>query len=682
MRLSPLEVDLEGLSVSVPFKTPTSISLDIDGLSLSYLSSALSIGGEFLHQTTNGLDTYEGGAFIKAESYDLAGYGAYVKAAAPSLFLYLILDAELGGPPFFYVEGLAGGFGYNYQLTIPSIDDVAAFPFVVQVNSNNVFGSSPKPTDVLAKLNDVVKPQVGEDWLAAGVKFSTFKLLDSFALLTGKLGTNFEIALLGLSTLSVPPEAPTPIAQAQLAIDADWSQSSDLLKVEGRLTPASYLFSKDCQLTGGFAVYMWFAGEHAGDFVITLGGYNPSFSKPTWYPDEPRVGYRWQIGSELHIEGGLYFALTPSAVMAGGKLSATFQSGGLRAWFDESADFLLSWKPFHYSADLELGIGVSYTIKVWFVRKTITVHLGVSVNLSGPPFGGVARFKAGPFHVKIHFGDTSGASLPPISWDEFRQSFLPQNKANTGDIVQARVASGKVKGPTGYKGYIVDPSSTQLALSTAIPIKSGSYNAGSLPGTATCNTQFGVASCGVPADQLKSDVSITITYSDDAGGTGSNCDPGNFSLTPVFSNSPGSLWGPPRYAGDHALLSDPALIGNTLTGFTVVPSKQPTGKQLGPFDVLTLLYSYSRTEDVLTFAWETTARPTTDSFDQGDAVQQLTSTIGSAAVATTRTNILQALAAQGLFIPDPQPDVSSIAQYAADVLLASPALRLLGEERA
>ncbi len=684
VRLAPLEVDLEGLSVSVPLLNPTQLSLHLDGLALSFSSSAVSIGGEFLHQSCNLGDTYEGGAFIRAESFQLSGLGAYFKPTQgnPSIFLDLILDAELGGPPFFYVEGLAGGFGYNYDLMLPNIDGVKDFPFVAQATGANYFGSARQPADVLARLNDVVKPKVGEDWLAAGVKFSTFKLLDSFALLTGKLGTNFEAALLGLSTLSIPPKEPVPIAQAQLAIDADYSQSSGLLKVEGKLTPASFLFSKACKLTGGFAFYMWFSGEHAGDFVITLGGYHPRFQKPSHYPGEPKLGYSWQIGSDLHLEGGLYFALTPMAVMAGGKLSASYQSGGLRAWFDESADFLLSWKPFHYTADLSLGIGVSYTIKVWFVKTTITVHLGVGVVLSGPPFGGVARFKAGPFHVKIKFGDTDGSHPLAIPWSEFRSSFLPENNGNqgSGDIVQARFVAGKVKDPSkDYAGYIVDPASLELKLSTAIPIKRVSFNGGALPGAQSWSTDFGVASCAVPSAHFESNVNITVQYSADRGGSKSACT--GFTLTPVLSRSPQSLWGPPRFAGDASLLSTGALIENTLTGFTLAPSNTPKGNHSGPYPVKTLLGSYDPALDEVTFAWETVARPTADQFDQNSAVQELTSTINNPQVSQARASILQALIEQGLPVSNTKPDVSRIAQRAADVLLAAPVLSLLGEER-
>ncbi len=54
-----------------------------------------------------------------------------------------------------------------------------------------------------------------------------------------------------------------------------------------------------------------------------------------------RLGLNWQVTSELSITGGIYFALTPHMVMAGGRLEAIFQSGILRASFTLAADFLI-----------------------------------------------------------------------------------------------------------------------------------------------------------------------------------------------------------------------------------------------------------------------------------------------------------------------------------------------------
>lgn len=684
VKLPDLAVTLDGLSLDTLFKNPSpaDFTCDLNGLLIACTSNAVAISGEFLHQHTTQGDSYGGAAFIKFSGYELAGLGEYLSGANPSLFLYLLLDSdssELGIPPFFVVKGLAGGFGYNYQLNIPSIDKVADFPFVQQAISNNVFGKAPKPADVLAKLGDAVTANVGEVWLAAGIRFSSFELLSAFALLTAQFGTNLEFALLGVASLSVPPDVDEPIAQAQLALEASYSTSSEVLRVEGQLTPDSYILAKACRLTGGFAFCMWFGEDHAGDFVVTLGGYNPRFQKPPHYPDEPRLGFKWEVSSQLHVEGGGYFALTPHAIMAGGSLNATFQSGGLHAWFDVDADFLMIWKPFYYEADLGVSIGVSYRIKVWFVHVTITVHLGVDLSLHGPPFGGKARFHVGPFHVTISFGDSSSTPQPPITWDEFVSAFLPAKP------VSGQISAGKVLKESGgsYAGSIVKANSVRVALATAIPIRTVTYvGCSQVANAPSWSTDIGAAPCSVKSDQFNSDVTIAVQYSANAGDTSkSACDPAEFIVTPILTQSPQSLWGAPRNQGDMTWINPPnqGLIAQTLTGFTVVPAPLPLGHQIGPYPVAELLYSYDPVEDVISYAWEALARPTTDGFDQSQAMAELTSTIASGQASQARSDILQALAAQGLTLPN--PDVSQIAQNAANVLLAPPILSLLGEEK-
>ncbi len=147
-------------------------------------------------------------------------------------------------------------------------------------------GPSPDPTkDIAAQVNGVladivqkgiVAPQVGSSWLAAGINFTSFEMVNSFALLTVMFGTRLEIALLGLSRVVLPPgtggsSGIPAVAFAELAIKASYVEGTGLIAIQGQLTDNSYVLAKACHLTGGFAFYFWFSGEHEGDFVITLG---------------------------------------------------------------------------------------------------------------------------------------------------------------------------------------------------------------------------------------------------------------------------------------------------------------------------------------------------------------------------------------------------------------------------
>jgi hypothetical protein len=138
----------------------------------------------------------------------------------------------------------------------------------------------------------------------------------------------------------------------------------------------------------------------------------------------PRLGLNWKVSDELTVKGGLYFALTPSVIMAGGSLSATWQSGGIRAWFDAQTDFLIRYKPFHYEISVAIAIGVSVTVDLLVTSVTIVVHVGVGLKITGPPFGGTATIDLSIVSFTLSLGDTS--PLPEeIKWPEFRDSFLP-----------------------------------------------------------------------------------------------------------------------------------------------------------------------------------------------------------------------------------------------------------------
>ena len=357
--LAGLRVGLMGFRVAFPLQAltgnePPSPEFGLDGLELAYATGPVQITGSFLKvpdKKPDQPDQYDGMALIKAADFMIAGLGSYTTVAgAPSMFIYAVLHAELGGPPFFRVQGLAAGFGYNRKLTLPPIEEVHKFA-LVRAALDETFTRDMKINAVLGTLRDYITPSLGDYWLAAGIRFSSFEMIQAFALLSVSFGHEVEIGLLGLAKMSLPRGTPpgTELAYAELALRVVVKPEEGTVAVEGRLTDASYILSKDCRLTGGFAFFLWCTGEHAGDFVVTLGGYHPKFVRPAHYPIVPRLGIHWQVSKELLVTAEMYFALTPSCLMAGGKLAAVYQSGSIKAWFVAYADFLLNWQPFYYT---------------------------------------------------------------------------------------------------------------------------------------------------------------------------------------------------------------------------------------------------------------------------------------------------------------------------------------------
>src|SRR3712207_5963542 len=122
--------------------------------------------------------------------------------------------------------------------------------------------------------------------------FRSFEMLRSFALLTVEFGAKFEIGLLGVSTLAVPASigGARPLAQATMQLEVLIEPDEGVVSATATLTPDSYVLDPAAQLTGGFALAVWFGkNPNAGDFVVTLGGYHPAFVpplRPEYYPDE------------------------------------------------------------------------------------------------------------------------------------------------------------------------------------------------------------------------------------------------------------------------------------------------------------------------------------------------------------------------------------------------------------
>ena len=209
-----LTVDLAGLAVSSPLKT-FAPSFHLSGIDLEFKSSVFEIAGEFLNvpkdQLPEGAEfEYAGAATLAVADFDLTALGSYARISGQtSVFVFAVLDYPLGGPAFFFVTGAAAGFGYNRRLILPSVEEVPNFPLVAAtIDPSSVFpgGSNKKDSlsQALGVLDKYIPPSLGDYFLAAGIRFTTFEMLSSVALLSVAFGNRLEIALLGDSRLHHP----------------------------------------------------------------------------------------------------------------------------------------------------------------------------------------------------------------------------------------------------------------------------------------------------------------------------------------------------------------------------------------------------------------------------------------------------------------------------------------------
>ncbi|QDY80051.1 DUF6603 domain-containing protein [Streptomyces qinzhouensis] len=440
VRLGPLTMELDGLAVGSSLDRFAPV-FHLDGLGIGYVSPPIEIEGALLHLPDDRLDEgvafqFDGTATIAVPDFSLAAVGSYAQLTTgqPSLFVFAQLEAPIVAAPPILVTGLMAGFGFNRELTLPSPREVSGFPLLV-LNKQGP-DADRRPSAVLDVLEgrrpavpggpprEWIAPRQGSYWLALGVEFTVAEVVNSKVLLAAEFGRETALAVLGIATLQLPMPAESATrtyVYAELGLEAVVRPLSGSFELAAQLAPVSYVLTPACHLTGGFAASVWF-GDHpnAGQFVVTLGGYHPSFRRPTGYPDVPRLGIDWAVSDNLTITAQAYLAVTPSCAMAGGRLSIVFHAGDFRAWFTAQADVLLSWRPFFFTARVSVSIGASYQVNIGILHKTISVTVGADLELWGPPTGGSVTAHFLTFSRTIGFGPgPSGADTEALGWDGF-----------------------------------------------------------------------------------------------------------------------------------------------------------------------------------------------------------------------------------------------------------------------
>jgi hypothetical protein len=622
-----LTIALAGLTVSNPINKVKPV-FSLNGLGIDYKNEVIEIGGSFLrtHVDEKGSDgyyEYDGLAVIKIKespddakklyaaaneetSWSITAIGSYAYVNdSPSLFVYAALSYPIGGPAFFFVNGLSAGFGYNRRIVIPALNKVMEFPLLAETLQGK---SMPENADrdfllqELQVLHQYIPPANGQIFLAIGLTFSTFEVIDTSLLLVASFGNRFELDLLGVSTLVVPsvPEedikgddkkVPTRLANVTLLLKGSFVPSEGFFGIQGVIAAKSYILSKDCVLSGGFAFFAWFNGEHKGDFVATVGGYHPHFNAPAHYPKVPRVGFNWKLDEHMLIKGDVYFALCAHALMAGGHLEATFESGGLKAWFKLGADFLVAWQPYHYEARMYVDIGCSYTFEFCGTQH-ITIDLGADVDIHGPEFGGHAILHLWIFSIDVNFGNQESASPEPIDWKTFAGSFLPKDNLLNITVGKGLVTKGKDEHHLG----IVNPKELTIITDAFIPTKNFTWDDKTYQ--VECNTKFGIGSMKLEANNVECVQNIQIEKINDHDFNAND----HFRLKPITKKVPAGLWG----TKIKPEVNDPKFIDDALRGVSIQPAANNISDTGIPVDRNFVKFATSRISHAITWEAEKT----------------------------------------------------------------------------
>ena len=669
-----LHLGLRGLAIRLPPSDPKPANLEVglDGIDVAYRSSALTIAGALFKKESDDATDYQGVVLISAGPFALTALGAYASVRGqPSLYIFAILHMELGGPPAFRVNGLAAGLGYNRSLKIPPIDEVESFPLVRAALDKDYFASGGDVfKTAMDKLSDYVRPAVGEYWFSIGIRFNSFQLLESVALLSVSFGSDVSISILGLSRLAAPsnlgPNVPH-LCYAEIALRAEFKPSAGVLSVEARLTSSSYIFDKSCKLTGGAAFFAWFKGEYSGDFVVTVGGYHPLFVRPSHYPLVPRCGIDWILpGGALHVTGELYFALTPSCLMAGGRLMAVFDIGWVRAWFIAYVDFFVAWKPFSYDISIGIQIGVSVTLDLVLFSVSLTIEIGADLHLWGPPFAGTARISFYVVSFTIAFGNQVKVAPPPLTWEEFSQSFLPVDDS----VISIGFSSGLLAQAPGA-GAVVNGLELGLSIQSQAPCTAIDWNRKAVDESKRYDGKLGVRP--MAAKDLQSKMDVKLEYADAGAGP----------VPAVFKVSVEKRVFPTR-SGAKTINRSPILsrsvLKETPAGITVTLSDEGKKAQLRNSLPAMKLKEFENEIIPKLLPWPS-IRPSGDIEAAGD--KTLSNTIwGNSAVDKCRDDILAVLTDVMGTYPSKEVRLPETKANASSIFQAAPTFAALGQRLA
>lgn len=422
VKFGPIDFGLFGFALHLTFTPGQGFSLfnlpapsvSLDGLAADYNKSPIVLGGMLLHTSTETMQMYEGALVAQYTPWAFAAGGCYGQITGLDQYQTFFVYARLLGPlitlEFATIGGVTAGFGYNNSMRFPTVADITSYPLISVPTPPN---SSPQAAIQALTKTPWFLPKNGSFWMGAGLDITALEILKVSAVLVVEWDPNVKLGIFAIATADIPrtPPGGFKFAHVQLGITAVLDIAAGTLKVDGQLTPSSYVLDPNCHLTGGFALYSWFGDavpELKGDFVFTLGGYHRQFIPPPQYPRPPRLAISWKFDSAISITGEAYFAITPNVCMGGGRWDVSLRLGPLEAFYSAFVDFLISFKPFYFIADGGISVGVKFKLDLWLVTIRISINISAQLHIEGPPIHGKVHVNFWVFGFDIEFGDSGG----------------------------------------------------------------------------------------------------------------------------------------------------------------------------------------------------------------------------------------------------------------------------------
>ena len=146
------------------------------------------------------------------------------------------------------------------------------------------------------------------------------------------------------------------------------------------------------------------------EFLVSLGGFNPTFKPPPDVPKLARLSVSLGSGSNPRLSSSSYFAITSNTLQFGANVDAYASAGGFSVHGYIGWDALFVFSPFSFEIDFSAGFDISY-------NGTSLAGIQLNASLSGPQpwhLHGDASFNILFFSVSASIDLTWGDSTPAV----------------------------------------------------------------------------------------------------------------------------------------------------------------------------------------------------------------------------------------------------------------------------
>lgn len=390
------------------------------------------------------------------------------------------------------LTGLAGGFGYGAVPKLPSrAEDVADNALLKLMRGGEPDFTAKGMLDRLDGFKRSVEVQPGAWCVMFGLTLTLARVVECALLaVVESRREGMEVSLLGIADIPLgtrPGSGGTAFGHIQLAILARWSQAAGAVTVLGAITGESWIFDEKCRLQGGFALCVWYGGPHAGDFLVSLGGYSPFAPRRPHYPALDRVGLRWRVNDALSIYGEAYLTLDRYSLQLGAAAGMSYRTSKVKLEAHFSFDAIVEWAPLYYEAQLRISVHVEIKVAI-----TLRLGLDVDVHLWGPPFGAELHIEVDLWPFNPSFDVAIGSNYEEAQFERNNVSFnrvvelaagakdASTLKFTSGDSPAVLVADGaKVTSSSRSHRFAAErpcaADSATVSLETAIPATEVSY---------------------------------------------------------------------------------------------------------------------------------------------------------------------------------------------------------------